>query len=115
MVAKYTLTRIERDDLSLAIDIDINDDGSLHIMDWSMGRAADEMFGAGRDVEHWIDIDAESVRELVCRLTGSVSSNPGIQLAGILVGKFAGQSSALSSIIDLCNNEGIAYKEGHWS
>ena len=110
----YTVTEIDKGGDHVSIVIIVGEDGSLRILDHSYGRSADEMYGEGRDVEHWLDLCADSVQKLMTKLTGGATPDAADDLAKLLVKKFESQNLALQSIKELCAEKGISYKEELW-
>ena len=110
----YKITEIDIGGNRTLISIIVNADDSLRILDYSYGRLADEMYGEGRDVEHWLDLDADSIQQLMSAMTGEATPDAAHGLAKLLAKNYAGQNLALRSIKELCDGKGIDYKEEFW-
>ena len=110
----YRITKIDIGGNHVSISIVVSEDGSIRILDLSYGRLADEMYGEGRDVEHWLDLGFDSVRKLLSRMTGEATPDAANDLAKLLARIYEGQNLALRSIKELCDEKGVDYKEDFW-
>jgi len=115
MSSSYEVTKIEKDGDYVSITITVNEDGSLRIFDHSFGPSADLFYGEDRDVEHWLDLDNTAVQKLLTALTGEVTPTAADDLARLLAKSYAGQNLALRSIMELCDEKMVEYKEGLWT
>ena len=110
----YKVTDIDAGGNHVSISIIVSEEGSLRILDQSYGVLVDEMYGNGRDVEHWLDLDANAVRKLVTEMTGETAPGTADELAKLLAKTYKGQNLALRSIKETCDENGIEYKEEYW-
>lgn len=102
------------DDDLISVDIHLEPNGGLTILDYAYGPLADELFGEGQDVEHWVELDTDSVSALLKKLVAEVPENPAEELARILAVAYSGDTRALSAIKALCDKNKIAYEEEFW-
>ncbi len=115
MSRRYEITDADIGGNVIKIDVIVQDDGGLQVFDWSMGPAADQFYGEGRDVESWIDITADATRELSVKLLRDWVEQPADDVAKHLAERYAGDTRASSKIKDLLDELDVPYREHMWA
>lgn len=114
MQKRYQIVDLSIGGNTIDVTATVEDDGGLTIYDLSYGTAADQCFGEGRDVEVWLEIPPDGVRQLSEKLLGRVVEHPGDDLAGHLASKYADDSQMLSKIQALLDDNEIRYEKSFW-
>ena len=91
------------------------EDGSLTIFDLSYGPAADLCFGEDADVEVWLELSPEAVREFSVHLFGKLVGNPANETAQHLAATYQSDSRALRKIQETLDQQGIQYEKKMWA
>ncbi len=112
---RYQIADVERGGNIIKIDVTVQDDGGVRTFDWSMGSAADEFYGEGSDVEHWLDITPEAARQLSVKLFRDWVEQPAEDVAKYLVTRFQGDTKAISKIQALLDELDVPYEQHLWT
>ena len=112
MINSFQVTHRENPSNLTIVTIDVLENGSLVVRDWSTGDFADEVYGA--DVEHNIELAPESVQKLISSLSFTADSKTPESLASYLTQQYKNENLALASIRDLCDQHGVQYQEEFW-
>ncbi len=108
----FQVTRLENASNLTIVSIDVRENGSLVVNDWSTGDFADKCYG--RDVDRYLELGPESVEKLLSSLKITADSKTPESLANYLTRQYKGENRALTKIRDVCDQHGVQYKEEFW-
>lgn len=96
------------------VTVTVEVDGALTIYDMFCGPAAEDFCGEGRDMECWLRISPDGVRQLSETLPGKAGESSGAAVAEHLALTYWGDGRALSKIQSLLDANGIHYEKTFW-
>ena len=108
----FQVTRLENASNLTIVSIDVRENGSLVVNDWSTGDFADEVYGA--DVDRFLELGPESVEKLLSSLKITADSKTPESLADYLTRQYKGENRAMTKIRDLCDQHGVQYELESW-
>ncbi len=112
MINSFQVTHRENASNLTIVTIDVLENGSLVVRDWSTGDFADEVYGA--DVDRYLELGPESVEKLLSSLKITADLKTPESLANYLTRQYKGENRAMTKIRDLCDQHGVQYKEEFW-